>query len=141
LTGGNGGLPTGSCTVVRFDHLCCQLPIYYAARSGENDASFTSFFRTVYVHIFKRNEDYTQTIHNLKDEKTKVRANGLCIACSPGLSATSQQYFSLRTNQPPATSRNQPAVLFSQNKPAPAIIHQPTEQAVNLKMLIFCKKK
>jgi hypothetical protein len=42
-------------------------------------------------------------------------------ACSLGLSATSQHYFSLRTNQPPATSRNQPAVLFSQNKPAPAI--------------------
>jgi hypothetical protein len=53
-------------------------------------------------------------------------------ACSLGLSTTSQQYFSLRTNQPPATSRNQPAVLFSQNKPAPAISHQPTEQAVNL---------
>jgi hypothetical protein len=34
-------------------------------------------------------------------------------ACSLGLSATSQQYFSLRTNQPPA----------------PAISHQPTEQA------------
>jgi hypothetical protein len=50
-------------------------------------------------------------------------------ACSLGLSATSQQYFSLRTNQPPATSRNQPAVLFSQNKPAPAITYQPTEQA------------
>jgi hypothetical protein len=29
-----------------------------------------------------------------------------------------------------ATS-NQPAVLFSQNKPAPAISHQPTEQAVH----------
>jgi hypothetical protein len=53
-------------------------------------------------------------------------------ACSLGLSATSQQYFSLRTNQPPATSRNQPAVLFSQNKPAPAISHQPTEQAESL---------
>jgi hypothetical protein len=52
-------------------------------------------------------------------------------ACSLGLSATSQQYFSLRTNQPPAISRNQPAVLFSQNKSAPAISHQPTEQAVN----------
>jgi hypothetical protein len=52
-------------------------------------------------------------------------------ACSLGLSATSQQYFSLKTNQPPATSRNQPAVLFSQNKPAPAISHQPTEQAVD----------
>jgi hypothetical protein len=49
--------------------------------------------------------------------------------CSLGLSATSQQYFSLRTNQPSATSQNQPAVLFSQNKPAPAISHQP-EQAV-----------
>jgi hypothetical protein len=48
--------------------------------------------------------------------------------CSLGLSATSQQYFSLTRNQPPATSRNQPAVLFSQNKPAPAISHQPTEQ-------------
>jgi hypothetical protein len=34
--------------------------------------------------------------------------------CSFGLSATSQQYFSLRTNQPPA-------VLFSQNKSASAI--------------------
>jgi hypothetical protein len=52
--------------------------------------------------------------------------------CLLGLSATSQQYFSLRTNQPPATSRNQPAVLFSQNKPAPAISHQPTEQAASL---------
>jgi hypothetical protein len=41
---------------------------------------------------------------------------------------SSQQYFSLRTNQSPAISRNQPAVLFSQNKPAPAISHQPTEQ-------------
>jgi hypothetical protein len=54
----------------------------------------------------------------------------LALACSLGLSATSQQYFSLRTNQPPATSRNQPAVFFSQNKPAPAISHQPTEQAI-----------
>jgi hypothetical protein len=32
----------------------------------------------------------------------------------------SQQYFSLRTNQP--------TVLFSQNKPAPAISHQPNKQ-------------
>jgi hypothetical protein len=38
-----------------------------------------------------------------------------------GLSATNQQYFSLRTNQP--------TVHFSQNKPAPAISHQPNEQA------------
>jgi hypothetical protein len=43
-------------------------------------------------------------------------------------------YFSLTTNQPPASrnksaTSNQPAVLFSQNKSAPAISHQPTEQA------------
>jgi hypothetical protein len=44
-------------------------------------------------------------------------------ACSFGLSATSQQYFSQRTNQP--------AVLFSQNKSAPVISHQPNEQAAN----------
>jgi hypothetical protein len=48
--------------------------------------------------------------------------------CSLGLSATRQQYFSLRTNSP--TTSNQPAVLFFQNKPAPAISHQSTEQAV-----------
>jgi hypothetical protein len=34
------------------------------------------------------------------------------------------------TQNKPATS-NQPAVLFSQNKPAPASSHQPTEQAEN----------
>jgi hypothetical protein len=42
--------------------------------------------------------------------------------CLLGLSATRQQYFSLRTNQS--------AVLFSQNKPAPAISHQPNKQAI-----------
>jgi hypothetical protein len=46
-------------------------------------------------------------------------------SCSFGLSATSQHYFSLRTNQQPASSTflseqisNQPAVLFSVNKSA-----------------------
>jgi hypothetical protein len=42
-----------------------------------------------------------------------------------------------------ATS-NQPAVLFSQKKPAPAISHQPTEQANGLNsksisVVILCK--
>jgi hypothetical protein len=46
--------------------------------------------------------------------------------CSLGLSATSQPYFS----HIKPTISNQPAVLFSQNKPALAISHQPTEQAV-----------
>jgi hypothetical protein len=31
---------------------------------------------------------------------------------------------------------NQPAVLFSHNKPAPAISHQPNEQAADLKLII-----
>jgi hypothetical protein len=42
-----------------------------------------------------------------------------------GLSATSQQYFSFRTNQPPTISQQ----YFSHNKSAPAISHQPNEQA------------
>jgi hypothetical protein len=52
-------------------------------------------------------------------------------ACSFGLSATSQQYFSLRTNQPPATSRNQPAVPFSQGADAlkdAALLHHSQDQ-------------
>jgi hypothetical protein len=41
-------------------------------------------------------------------------------SCSLGLSATSQQYFSLRTNQPPATSQQYLSLRTS---------HQPNEQA------------
>jgi hypothetical protein len=41
----------------------------------------------------------------------------------------SHQPAVLFSQNKPATG-NQPAVLFSQNKPAPAISHQPTEQAV-----------
>src|SRR6187551_1409502 len=50
--------------------------------------------------------------------------------CSFGLFPASQQYFSLSKNQrqPPAT--NQPAVFFSQQKPAPVASHQPNEQDV-----------
>jgi hypothetical protein len=40
----------------------------------------------------------------------------------------SHQPAVLFSQSKPATS-NQPAVLFSQNKPAPAISHQPNEQA------------
>jgi hypothetical protein len=40
----------------------------------------------------------------------------------------SHQPAVLFSQNKPATS-NQPAVLFSQNKPAPAISHQPNEQA------------
>jgi hypothetical protein len=41
----------------------------------------------------------------------------------------SHQPAVLFSHNKPAIS-NQPAVLFSKNKPAPAISHQPTEQAV-----------
>jgi hypothetical protein len=45
--------------------------------------------------------------------------------CSFGLSATSQPYFSLGTNQPPPNSQQ----YFSLRKrPAPATSHQPNEQ-------------
>jgi hypothetical protein len=47
----------------------------------------------------------------------------------------SHQPAVLFSQKKPATS-NQPAVLFSQNKPAPAISHQPTEQAGDASPLI-----
>jgi hypothetical protein len=64
-------------------------------------------------------------------------SSGWNAACSFGLSATSQQYFYLRTNHPPAVllsqnkpvTSNQTTVLFSHNKSAPAISHLPNEQA------------
>jgi hypothetical protein len=39
-------------------------------------------------------------------------------ACSFGLSATSQQYFSLRTNQPPVTSQQYSSLRRDQHKPS-----------------------
>jgi hypothetical protein len=39
-------------------------------------------------------------------------------ACSLGLSATSQQYFSLRTNQPPATSQQYSSLRTNQHQPS-----------------------
>jgi hypothetical protein len=38
--------------------------------------------------------------------------------CSFGLSATSQQYFSLRTNQPPATSQQYFSLTTNQHQPS-----------------------
>jgi hypothetical protein len=49
----------------------------------------------------------------------------------------SHQPAVLFSQNEPATS-NQPTVLFSQNKPAPAISHQPTEQAVRPKIPRQC---
>jgi uncharacterized lipoprotein YmbA len=39
-------------------------------------------------------------------------------ACSFGLSATSQQYFSLRTNQPPAISQQYFSLRTNQHQPS-----------------------
>jgi hypothetical protein len=46
--------------------------------------------------------------------------------CSLGLSATSQQYFSLTTNQPPATSQQYSSLRTNQHQPSAT---SPTEQA------------
>jgi hypothetical protein len=51
------------------------------------------------------------------------------LACSFGLSATSQQYFSLRTNQPPAISQQYFSLRTNQ--------HQPNEKAVCLLRILL----
>jgi hypothetical protein len=38
--------------------------------------------------------------------------------CSLGLSGTSQQYFSLRTNQPPATNQQYSSLTTKQHQPS-----------------------
>jgi hypothetical protein len=43
---------------------------------------------------------------------------GRLTPCSFGLSATSQQYFSLRTNQPPATSQQYFSLRTNQHQPS-----------------------
>jgi hypothetical protein len=62
------------------------------------------------------------------EEKTKAVylqsfffAKGNCIIltlCSFGLSATSQQYFSLKTNQPPAISQQYFSLRTNQHQPS-----------------------
>jgi hypothetical protein len=54
------------------------------------------------AHIRIREETFTQ-IKLFYHIMMQIHANRLA-PCSLGLSATSQQYFSLRTNQPPVTS-------------------------------------
>jgi hypothetical protein len=49
--------------------------------------------------------------------------------CSIGLSATSQQYFSLKTNQPPATSHQYLSLRTNQ--------HQPSVTSKTNRLLIF----
>jgi hypothetical protein len=74
---------------------------------------------------------------NTNDSEKKVRS--ILVVRSTAASVNTCSLFAwLISHQPavlfsqnkPATN-NQPAVLFSQNKPAPAISHQPNEQAVD----------
>jgi hypothetical protein len=58
---------------------------------------------------------------------------------SPFARLISYQPAVLFSHNKPAIN-NQPAVLFSQNTPAPAISHQPTEQAANLVRLHWVPK-
>jgi hypothetical protein len=45
-------------------------------------------------------------------------ASLICSPCSLGLSTTSQQYFSLTTNQPPATSQQYSSLRTNQHQPS-----------------------
>jgi hypothetical protein len=51
--------------------------------------------------------------------------------CSLGLSATSQQYFSLTTNQPPATSQQYSSLRTNQHQPS--VTGQPNRLSVSHK--------
>ena len=63
------------------------------------------------------------------------------ILCSSGLSATSQQYFSLTNNQNKPPSTSQSTVLFSHNKSAPATSHRPTKQGESSSSFLQLKLK
>jgi hypothetical protein len=52
----------------------------------------------------------------------------------------SHQPAVLFSQNKPATS-NQPTVFFSHNKPAPAISHQPNEQAADVTVLLLMKNR
>jgi hypothetical protein len=70
-----------------------------------------------------------------KNAVMSIRDIYLCISGLPHISTTAM-FVWLISHQPAvlfsqnkSAVSNQPTVLFSQNKPAPAISHQPTEQA------------
>jgi hypothetical protein len=63
-----------------------------------------------------------QFAQDLVPDSAATSGCGFAAPCSLGLSPTSQQYFSLRTNN---NQQPKSAVLFSQNKSAPDISHQP----------------
>jgi hypothetical protein len=55
------------------------------------------------------------------------------VPCSLGLSATSQQYFSLRTNQPLATSQQYSSLKTNQ--------HQPSATSQTNRLKLCCRER
>jgi hypothetical protein len=56
------------------------------------------------------------TVKWANDEAVRRRREDDSAPCSLGLSATSQQYFSLTTNQPPATSQQYSSLRTNQHQ-------------------------
>jgi hypothetical protein len=77
-----------------------------------------------HVSVFSFLEDITTILfqYNLRSDSSVLQVFWLIGTCSFGLSATTQQYFSPRTNQSSATSQQYFSLRTNQ--------HQPTEQAV-----------
>jgi hypothetical protein len=71
------------------------------------------------------------------------KISGKLTPCSIGLSATSQQYFSLTTNQPPATSQQYFSLRINQHQLSATSqtnrllsFHRPLKKRVGIKMIM-----
>jgi hypothetical protein len=58
-----------------------------------------------YPDVLRKNALHTDALQFPNVDHTKSKLGHTATPCSLGLSATSQQYFFLRINQPPATSQ------------------------------------
>jgi hypothetical protein len=81
-------------------------------------------WKNIYFQTGKKTERVPIGVRGKKEKVIKE-------LCSLFARLISHQPAVLFSQNKPATS-NQPSVLFSQNKPAPATSHQPTEHAVDL---------
>jgi hypothetical protein len=61
---------------------------------------------------------HSQHTRNIRLVRLAYQPHSQHSSCSLGLSATSQQYFSLRTNQPPATSQQYFSLTTNQHQPS-----------------------
>jgi hypothetical protein len=75
------------------------------------------FFHALLVNAASSSTAILLEHHPPRQPATDLGASSL-LACSLGLSATSQQYFSLRTNQPPATSQQYFSLRTNQRQPS-----------------------